>query len=77
MTEVAKVSVVPVVVVRVHTVVHIFRIPGGKTLLTKSAAILSLQMNIFRSDVCTSVYLTPGAQDLLKYSAAALTESHP
>ena len=41
MTEVAKMSVVPVVVVRVHTVVHVFRIPGGKILLTKSAAILS------------------------------------
>ena len=42
MTEVTKVSVVPVVVIRVHPVVHVFRIPGGKTLLAKSAAIVSL-----------------------------------
>ena len=48
MTEVAQVAVVPVVVIRVHTVVHIFRIPGGKTLLAKSAAIVSLKMNSFR-----------------------------
>ena len=69
MTEVTKMTVVPVVAVRVHSVAHIFRVPGGSgSPLAKTSTLFS---------VITLYHLTPGAQDLLKYSAAALTESQP